>query len=504
MADGGLSDFPKVVTATDNDELYTVQGGVDKSLPLNILKAYSQTGITADGITYDPTDDPTSSATDLELAMLDHGKSIEERVSKATGVFSGGLISSNGTTAFDVALGTGTIADGYTDPQNSSFTDVVWIETLNTAITMDSSGVGSITIMINASNNVIQFAGKATATQYRQNIYLGRIFYENNIIVDVVNAPVIAGQTASDLVDTVKQTENVAGFGLNPSNNLDIFISEGNVFGLGLNWLNDRTNPNTITVASQGTDVSPVDFAIYDRNMANRTYGSTIPFQYDDAGSLTGLGGKEATIHRVFLQGIDNPSVVVLYGQNVYGDAKKAKDNLLVDETSTIIPDEFKNMFFIGWIGVGADSIDFTNTDKAWLSNALDSTSGNPVSITDHNQLDGRSDADAHPISAITGLAERTATTGGLLSDSDAVTFDRTTRLDKIIAMQDIVTMVYDAGLLSSIDYSNNYDEVFSYDGSDNLQYIDHQIGGVNQSYSTLAYTGSDLTSVTYTDSARV
>ncbi len=464
--------------------------------------------VSASGMVYDPTNDPTTSETDLQLAIVDHGKSIEERVSKATGAFSGGVLSAATSTTFSVTAGTGVIVDGYTDPENSSFISSIWIESLNNAISMDSSGVGAISILVDSSNNIVVVDGKASSAQYRQNIYLGRIFYENNIIVDVVNAPVIAGQTAADLVDNIKLTETVSGFGINPSSDLSVWIDEGSVFGLGLNWTNDRTNPNSITVASQGTDVSPIGFAMYDQNMANRLATVDMPASYDNAGTITALGGKEAVIHRVFLQGIDNPSIVVLYGQNSYGDGKKAKADLLIDESSTVVPDEFKNMFFIGWVCIGADAVDFSNADKAWIANALDSTTGNSVAITSHNQLDGRSDADAHPISAITGLAERTATTGGLLSDSDAVTFDRTTRLDKIIAMQDIVTMVYDSGsgsdLLGSIDYSNNYDEVFSYDGSDNLQYIDHQIGGVNQSYSTLAYTGSDLTSVTYTDSARV
>jgi len=86
---------------------------------------------------------------------------------------------------------------------------------------------------------------------------------------------------------------------------------------------------------------------------------------------------------------------------------------------------------------------------------------------------------------------------------------DTLERLDKVIARQDIVAMVYTGGSnsdkLSGIEYTNNYDEVFSYDGSDRLQYIDHQIGEVNQSYSTLVYNGTSgkLETVSYTATAR-
>ncbi len=86
---------------------------------------------------------------------------------------------------------------------------------------------------------------------------------------------------------------------------------------------------------------------------------------------------------------------------------------------------------------------------------------------------------------------------------------DTLERLDKVISRQDIVTMSYAGGSgsdkLSSIDYTNNYDEVFSYDAEDRLEFIDHQIGGVNQTYSTLVYntTSGKLETVSYTATAR-
>ena len=81
-------------------------------------------------------------------------------------------------------------------------------------------------------------------------------------------------------------------------------------------------------------------------------------------------------------------------------------------------------------------------------------------------------------------------------------------QLDKVIGREDIVGMVYNGGTqndkLSGIDYTNNYDEVLVYDVNDKLQFVDHQIGNINQAYSELVYTTGKLTSVTFTNSARV
>jgi len=81
-------------------------------------------------------------------------------------------------------------------------------------------------------------------------------------------------------------------------------------------------------------------------------------------------------------------------------------------------------------------------------------------------------------------------------------------RLDNIISRQDITAMTYTGGtggdLLDSITYANDYSEVYTYDGSDNLQYIDHKVSTVNTAYTTMTFSGSNLTSVVFTDGARV
>lgn len=94
------------------------------------------------------------------------------------------------------------------------------------------------------------------------------------------------------------------------------------------------------------------------------------------------------------------------------------------------------------------------------------------------------------------------------ISATQAIDLDKLSRLDKVIANETITNMTYTGGSsgdkLDSITYTNNYSEIFSYNGTDKLQFIDHRISGVNQSYTELVYTGTQLTSTPYTASARV
>ena len=100
-------------------------------------------------VIYDSSMDPTTGTANLQDAMLDHGKSIEERVSKATGLYSGGSMGTSITlpdTRVLVTAGSGTIVDSYTTPDNSSFDGINWVET-DWTISM-SSAIGKVYIGI--------------------------------------------------------------------------------------------------------------------------------------------------------------------------------------------------------------------------------------------------------------------------------------------------------------------------------------------------------------------
>jgi hypothetical protein len=129
-----------------------------------------------------------------------------------------------------------------------------------------------------------------------------------------------------------------------------------------------------------------------------------IPLMYDNNGSVDPLPGNDATIHRLYISGIENPKLVLLLGQNRYNNTRTAKDNLIIDGTNTVIPDEMSSMHFLAWVCVNPWANDFSDINNAWVANPEGSSGSSIVSTVSHDQLTGRDLPDQHIPESITGL----------------------------------------------------------------------------------------------------
>ena len=364
-----ISDLDNRLTADEADiALNTTHRGLTNN-PHSVISSQ---------VAYDPTNDPTSSETDVQAALVDHGTSIEERVTTATGLISGGLVSGSGAT-FDVAFGTGLISDSYTNPENSSVDSLSWVTQAGIALLDGGLSIGNISIFVNAAGSVIQVTGNPALSLYRDHIYLGFIVQENGVITETNNAPAVIKQTATDTYDLLRHDVRIDGVDIRPhSTLLSIWLSDGSVFFPGVNWYTDNKNPNASALLALGSGTSAITTEDMTQTGLITISDTVIPDAYNSFGdTLVALGGNNATIHRLYGFGIgSNRKVVLLYGQNEYNNAGVALEGLAIDDDNTVIPAELADAYFLGYVCVDGQATDFNDPNKAWIVSSSGSASG--------------------------------------------------------------------------------------------------------------------------------
>ena len=362
--------------------------------------------VVAEQVAYDPSGDPVTSETTLQAAMLDQSKSIEQRDPSASGTLSGGEMSKATDITFVVQAGTGEILDSYTNPGDTDITPVTWL--LQSAIFLITSGIttGRVSVYVNSAGNVIQNAGPTDPTQLRNNIFLGFIYYLDGVITDVVTAPRVVKQTATDVYDLLLSNVFISGSQVFPvDSELEIWLDSGSVFLPGANWSTDRSDPNNFTLAQDGDNSTPILFHPVTMDGTIGTPTTTIPKFYNTAGSsLTALNGNNATIHRLYSLGITAGvrEYLLVYGQTDYNNAKTAFSNLPIDDNTFIYPSNVAALQQLAHIGVGNDASDFTNLSRAWIVSTVSgkTTSGGAATVS-HPDVTSRELVNQHPIEAI-------------------------------------------------------------------------------------------------------
>jgi len=389
----------------------TVQGAInelDGDLTTHIDNAAGAHAASA--ISYDPSTDPVTSATDIQSAMLDQSASIEERVSSMSGVVSGGDILPISATEFAIADGVGEVLDSYTAPGNTAVIDVTWTQVAIGNVTITPTvgeTVGTIGIFINNLGAVLQIPGSVAGVHYRENIFLGTIYHRAGQITEIKNSPSIVKQTATDVYDLLTKDIDLTGSEMSPVDAaLSIWVEVGNLYYPGVNWGTDRTNPNNLVIPQEGNSTTPVTFYPMTSDGALGAPLTVLPKQWNDIGTavdnLTNLSGNDAVIHRLYSNGVNSREFILLIGQTLYNTGSDAKENILTDAMT--YPPEISELFFLGHIGVGNDASDFTNVDRAWLAPHAAGTDVTTTITTDHTVLINRGAADQHPTLSITGL----------------------------------------------------------------------------------------------------
>jgi len=242
----------------------------------------------------------------------------------STGIVDGGVLSINGdNTKFDVAAGEGWVIDNYTDPTNPFAKYVKWDALTAQAVTY--MAVADFTfISVDSSGTLIQRFTPFTQSNKRQEIYLGVLVHSNNITITSTSYnPVPAygvSLVSNDLANAIGPSINITGNIISAGGaNLRISKSAGTSFGVGTNYNNDRTAPNTTTDAVQ-------TLATFNQLYRDGVGGYTVvPFTtdidpnfYDNgSGTLVAMPAGKFQAMRIYFSGSET-SINVNQGQVVY------------------------------------------------------------------------------------------------------------------------------------------------------------------------------------------
>jgi len=340
----------------------------------------------ASSLSYDPTGDSTTLAINVQQALLEHGQSIEERVGSMSGLSEGGEIVGSGT-LFTVEAGKGAILNNHSNPADTVIAPVQWNQIVNTTLDKGTLTTGSTHVFINQAGAVFQVPGNLALSNLRNNIFLGTIHFINGAISEVVESPAIIKQTATDNYDLMHVSAEFNGSNIAATTaNLSVWVESGSFFFPGVNWFNDRTNPNNIAVPAIGSAGAAAPFYVMTQDGGVSAGTETvIPEETNDTGSnLINLTGNKATIHRLYSLGVGaGRDLILLVGQHEYSTATDAQAGLATDDTGTVIPDELAGAYLLGYVSVSSGAGDFTDPTKAWIIDGIrGGTSGGTSTIS--------------------------------------------------------------------------------------------------------------------------
>tara|TARA_R110002126_G_scaffold172712_1_gene321497 strand:- start:1646 stop:3742 length:2097 start_codon:yes stop_codon:yes gene_type:complete len=239
----------------------------------------------------------------------------------STGLVSGGDLTIDADpTKFDVSAGKGQVVDNYTDPDNPAYVDVTWTA-FNAQSLPDIATQVQTFILINSSGALVLQAALPTASELRDLIHIGTAIHTNlssigsvsNTAINVAIDANLAGVDISRAIGPINVSGNV--YSANGANlNFDKSAGVGHL--TGINYHNDRQNPNLLTIAS-GTAVAPI-YSYQDGASGFTLAAQTaiIPGSYDDGdGTLGSLSTNSWQIQRIYVSGT---LTAIEYGQNTY------------------------------------------------------------------------------------------------------------------------------------------------------------------------------------------
>jgi len=237
------------------------------------------------------------------------------------------VIVSDSNTEIQVAAGNGYIVEA------GQGGDVIPVSWSGQVVEIDYlASAYYVTIMVDSTGTIVQFAGSPSAAALRENIMLGTVIVQNNIIASVVPSPAIYGDDGYLFRDTTSFFNNklVSGGRVTPNaspTHLD--ISAGVLFRAGGDP-SEVTAPNNATFDA-AADITFRALAGTDTLGAEITAAPMASYDPAGAGTVTALTGTEAAVHRLYLLG---NNFIWVYGQDKYTNFADALLRLNVDRST--------------------------------------------------------------------------------------------------------------------------------------------------------------------------
>ena len=281
----------------------------------------------------------------------------------STGVFqfSGLTIDTPSGTTFSVGAAQGWIIDNVTSPTNPNIQLITYPGSIGNPSLYYSSATETY-ILLTSASTITQQTTFPSPQQRRQNLYLGKFGHgTRQFLINAFNEPDSALSPLSQLRDMFTAVKLINDGVIASANgvNLNFNTSAGILYGLGIGYVTNKLNPNSLTVSGQ----SPTTFQ-YRTQTGGTALNTTLidPLNYDLNGVKTALAGTKATNQRIYL--LQNGQIRVQYGQTVYNQLSAAVA-ALQNETFVTFPNFRDNGILIGILSVLSSCTDLTDTSKA-------------------------------------------------------------------------------------------------------------------------------------------
>jgi len=302
----------------------------------------------------------------------------------STGLLKGGNLSTtNGTTTFNMAAGSGLIMSPNASLTSDPYPTLKYVEwTASSGISLVHSGTVPITyVSIDSNGEVIQEVHPPHLADYKTAVYLGRILHQSASVTNgAISNPATAYGVSANTLDFIRSFGplKINGHYLAPSGStLSLTKTSGDSYAEGRNYSTDQRNPNVVLAAQ---DVALTGSKIFRQYMSGSTpviltnnnagYTTIDPTKYQNGTGLSSVPNKSYTVQRVYwFPKAVNATLYVYYGQATYAS--------LIDAVAGITEENFTegentqtSAILVGYIVVKNNASDLTNTNDAKIVQA--------------------------------------------------------------------------------------------------------------------------------------
>ena len=291
------------------------------------------------------------------------------KYSVTSGIIAGGILSINvDNTKFNVSAGRGIIVDNWTDIDNPIVYEVSWGDIVG--ISAEYLAASTLShIGVDRNGNIIQRPTEETNEQRRDIIMIGSLGHTNNLNIANANPQYCVAvspiEQYRDLLNEFRFINN--GIKVSPNgSNLKINVSEGTLFGQGINYLINPKDPHRrhYNALSQATFQYRTQTGITSVNTTD-----IVPNVYDVAGSLTAVPGAStvATNQRIYM--FPNGNIRIQYGQTVYNTLTDAALSIQDEQFVTYVNIE-QGAVLLGELSVIKGATNLNDPEQARFFNA--------------------------------------------------------------------------------------------------------------------------------------
>lgn len=264
-----------------------------------------------------------------------------------TGALTYAGISVASATQVNIGAVTGIITNNETTPGTPSYVLVTYAGGTNITVPTIGSGTGTY-VLLNSAGTIVFQNTFPTSAQRKAMIYLSKISHPNLSSIsfaidepDYVTSPL---QQHRDLFQAIQYMNQ--GIIASGNTGLTINTTNGVILGDGINFVLDKTNPNSVAIPAG----APRNFLLLNQSGAVGSFVTTIdPLNYDVAGTTTLIGGGTNRSTIQYLYYAPGVGFAIQRGQTVYSSLTDAV-TALGRESFVIRPNLVNNSILIAAI----------------------------------------------------------------------------------------------------------------------------------------------------------